>query len=294
MDIGSQSDQQPKEEFNSNTDLNPNLNPDYSNNKAKNNTLTRVIIIIIIVIFIIVIIYLLLSLEKSKNSNTISNNINSNSKSITKNNPYSGWITYTNSTFGYSFKYPPAWKIYTSNYPNNPNGSKSANSQLGAEVELVNTDGANITFLYNLTGLVGSNQLISKIENFNIDSNQYDLVFTAANSQTSCPQLYTSQPNTYPSSLLPASCTQYTNTVYLVNNSPGGYSTYIQNKNGNYFLVSDIFTTYIADQSLGVLPGSAVGSFYLTLPSQININSINSNADIQTFENILKSLKLPK
>lgn len=294
MDLGSQVNQQPKEEFNSDAES----NTSYANNKLKSNTITIALIIVIIILVIVILVYLFLSLEKPKTPN----NINSSTKSVTKNsapsttanNPYSGWITYTNSTFDYSFKYPPGWKIYTSNYPNDPNGSKSANSKLGAEVELVNTDGANIIFLYNLTGLGGSLQLISKIDNFNIGSTQYDLVFMAANLQSSCPQIYTAAPNTSPSSPLPPSCTQYTNTVDLVNNSSGGYSTYIENKNGNYFLSSNIFTTYIADNSLGVLPGSAVGSFYLTLPSPININSINSNTDIQVFENILKSLKLPK
>ena len=105
MDLGSQVNQQPKEEFNSNAES----NTSYANNKPKSNTITIALIIVIIILVIVILVYLFLSLEKPKTPN----NINSSTKSVTKNstspttanNPYSGWITYTNSTFDYSFKH---------------------------------------------------------------------------------------------------------------------------------------------------------------------------------------------
>ena len=238
-------------------------------------------------------IFYVIAFKKPSNNNLVSLKTTSTTKKVA--NPYKGWLTYTNSTYGYSFKYPPSWKLYTSNYPNTyPQTKKgvpamTANTKSGAEVELLNTDGANIIFKYNQWGLGNGPLLASKIEKFNINYTQYDLVFLASNSQSNCPQLYGhSDPYFEANSLLPKSCIQNTNYVYLVSSN----QIYIQNIHGNYYVNFPlIINTHISDPLLNT--NNSIGFLYLTLPSAININSINTNSDIKVFENLLKSLQLP-
>ena len=252
---------------------------------------TGIIILLIIIIFLLLaLISYLFFFQQNKTTGNVIKKTSTNNTSSTKtiSNPYLNWSVYTNSTFGYSFKYPSSWSLYTSNYPNNVGGDISANSQTGGEVELVKNSGANIIFSYNLTGIGGSIQLISKIEKFNINNTQYDLVFLASYSQSSCPQEFKTPPITIPTSLLPQSCTQYTNRVYLVSN----LSQNIENIHGNYF-TQPLMNTHISDPTINSNTVNALGSLYLNLPSAINIDSINTNSDIQVFENLLKSLQLP-
>ncbi|MHB8362742.1 MAG: hypothetical protein ACYDBX_03930 [Patescibacteria group bacterium] len=50
-------------------------------------------------------------------------------------NPYKGWLTYTNPTYGYSFKYPPSWKLNTQKY------QVTATSPSGYKFEYAETSG---------------------------------------------------------------------------------------------------------------------------------------------------------
>ncbi|MCL4393077.1 hypothetical protein M1145_02965 [Patescibacteria group bacterium] len=272
----------------------PNIQNTNSDNTSgiKSWQINTIIILGLLLLITLGLIFYVIAFKKSSNNNLVSLKTTSTTKkAVTVANPYKGWLTYTNSTYRYSFKYPSSWKLYTSNYPNIVFGSNTtANSQTSAEVELLNTDGAHIIFTYNLTGLGGGNQLVSKIEKFNMNNTQYDLVFLASNSQSSCPQIYGKASFTFPSSLLPRSCIQNTNKVVLVSSNQ---TKSIQNINGNYYVSIPLIDTNISDPAINVNTNNAVGSISLTLSSAININSINTNSNIKVFENLLKSLQLP-
>jgi hypothetical protein len=99
-----------------------------------NSLLALIIILIIILGFILY----LLAFKKTPSSNTTSSKTsvtNNKPKVNATTNPYKGWLTYTNNTYGYSFKYPPSWIVNSNNSTitvTSPNGYKFQYSEISS------------------------------------------------------------------------------------------------------------------------------------------------------------------
>ncbi len=98
-----------------NIDNNPQTNnniPASTANGVKKWQINTLIALIIILIIILGFILYLLTFKKTPSSNIVTSKTSvTNNKPNIITNPYKGWLTYTNSIYGYSFKYPNTWIV---------------------------------------------------------------------------------------------------------------------------------------------------------------------------------------
>ncbi|MHB8443307.1 MAG: hypothetical protein ACYDAS_02985 [Patescibacteria group bacterium] len=109
----------------------PNLQSTNTDNTGgiKRWQVNTIIILGLLLLITLGLIFYVIAFKKSPSNNLVSLKTTSTTKKV--NNPYKDWLTYTNPTYGYSFKYPPSW-IISSNTQNNtdvitatsPNGYK--------------------------------------------------------------------------------------------------------------------------------------------------------------------------
>ncbi|MCL4393189.1 hypothetical protein M1145_03570 [Patescibacteria group bacterium] len=243
------------------------------NNIVKTNskfpTLIVTLLIVIILLLLFLLLYLFFAVNKTKHHNNITTKQSvsiqkpkaNTPTSKTTINPYSGWKTYTNSTYGYSFKYPANWIINTST----PYATASPNT---STVTLSN-NGNIITFTYDITGIGGVDKLASLIQQIIVSNKNYDLFFQ---SSSSCPEVGSpGSANAYPT----PSCTSSVQNIFLNNISE------VQTSNGNSFGSS--FMTINGK-------GSFIG---LHLSAPISTSTINTNPYVQVFKKFLLSTTLP-
>jgi hypothetical protein len=187
-------------------------------------------------------------------------------------NPYKGWKTYTNPTYGYSFKYPTNWTINTSQAI--PKTANNAPASPNTSTVTLAFNGYTFTFSYYITGIGGSVGLLSKIEPITIDNHNYDLVFHANTEISSChllggsPGSINADPNNQPTA-----CKEYTNTINVEN-------------------IKYVLTGYYSDIFMQI--NNEASLIELMLPHSILTNTIDNNGEVITFKKIIKSIVLPK
>ena len=113
----------------SDSQINNNI-PTSTVNGVKKWQINTLISLIIILIIILGFILYFLAFKKAPSSNIVTprtSTTNTNPKVNTTVNPYKNWLTYTNNTYGYSFKYPGTWVVNSSTNTitvTSPNGYK--------------------------------------------------------------------------------------------------------------------------------------------------------------------------
>jgi hypothetical protein len=119
------------------------------------------LILLLLLLITLGLIFYIIAFKKSSTSTVTLKNTTPKTNAVV--NPYKGWLTYTNPTYGYSFKYPSSWVI-SSNTQNNtdvitatsPNGYKFQYSEIST-----------------LTFASGGEQIIAKNSIININSTSY-------------------------------------------------------------------------------------------------------------------------
>lgn len=82
-----------------------------------------------------------------------------------------GWLSYTNKTYKYSFKYPSSWTLDASNAEPKTTASNLMTS--ASFVTLTTPEGYQLKFSYNLYGVGGSGISFNKYTNITIDGESF-------------------------------------------------------------------------------------------------------------------------
>lgn len=231
---------------------------------------TLIALIAILIVILLVILYFTIFKKTPNNSN----NKNSSVNSTTTINPYKGWLSYQNSTFGYSLKYPSSWSINTTqaNAPQQPAPAFAANESL----ILLESSGSNIntlTFIYN-GNIDFSSQAggyLAKTQPITISGKTYYLAYinTSANC-TITPQI--------PINQLPSSCGNGFTQIFISNTLP---------------TISSIESAPYPQYAYATATLNGKTSVIMdSLSSEQSILTISSNTDISSFINIVKSIQI--
>lgn len=248
-----------------------------SNKKHSSKWQLNVIIILFIVIIIILllIVYMVNLRSVTSNSKTSANNgiIKKSTNKIAKttSNKYAGWLTYTNPTYGYSFKYPSNWVINSSRAI--PQTANNASASPNTSTVTLTYDGYVFNFQYYITGIGGTSAIVSKVEQIVIDSHNYDLVYFSNLNFNNCQGAPVPGSANY-SNNIPSSCKQYVSAIGVsnINNvtANGSESQTFMQINNNTSLID------------------------LKLPQDLLTSTIDNNPEVQTFKEILATIILPR
>ena len=86
-------------------------------------------------------------------------------------NPTTNWKTYTNSTYGYSFKYPEDWSLDTSKVE--PATYNNAIASPNTSSVILTKDGYEFSFSYYLEGVGGVCSIAAKVEEVDISGSKF-------------------------------------------------------------------------------------------------------------------------
>ena len=226
------------------------------------------LLVVIIVVLIGIFIYLFLSPNKSEAPSSTTKIVPVSHKTSSTLNSYQGWKTYTNPTYGYSFKYPSSWSINTSQAI-----PSSSIATLDNSVVTLSNNGNVIKFNYHLSGIGGTLLLASLIQRITVSGRNYDLFFQSA---SSCSEVGSpGSAAAYPRATVPQSCIAEVQSIFLDNVSE------VVTSNGNSF--GSPFMSINGNNSLSASIG-------LKLNAPIDTSTINSNQYIKVFKQFLSTV----
>ncbi len=261
------------------------MDNDINSNLQTNNTPVHqgvykwqinILILLIIILIIILASMLYFTISKKPHNNKVSSVSHSTTKKTVTNsssNPYKGWLTYSNPTYGYSLKYPANWKL--TNVPLSNNSLVKANfsiniSNNGYKLIISSMPSANNGF-----GVGGNPEIItSKVSQLQAKNQTFYKYYSNGTN------LYNCSPN--PSSLVYSNlCIQQFNYISIGNKySLSPYS--IDNQSLNISPISQFFTV-----------NSNTYQINFNSPQEINLRDINNTPYSyynKTLNLILKSM----
>ncbi|MHB8362741.1 MAG: hypothetical protein ACYDBX_03925 [Patescibacteria group bacterium] len=262
------------EDNTSNNTETPNVQSTNTSNTGgiKKWQVNTIIILGLLLLITLGLIFYVLAFKKPSN-NTVASLKTATKKTNTVVNPYKGWLTYTNPTYGYSFKYPSNWNINTTYalHPQQPAPGFATNeSMITLKSLLGNTN--SVTFIYN-GGIDFSLQpggYLSRTQKINVLNRTYYVSYiNAGQNCTITPTRDISQ--------LPLSCSKEFNQIFISNNLPT-LST----------IESAPYPQY-AYATLTINNKPAIMMDYLS--GETNTSAIGSNNNVLSFLKIVKSIK---
>jgi len=231
-----------------------------------------IIILGLLLLITLGLIFYVIAFKKPSTSTVTLNNVTPKMNTVV--NPYKGWLSYQNSTFGYSLKYPSNWSINTTqaNAPQQPAPVFVANESK----ILLESSGSNIntlTFIYN-ENIDFSSQTggyLAKTQPITISGKTYYLAYI--NTSANC----TVTPQT-PINQLPSSCGNGFTQIFISNTLP---------------TISSIESAPYPQYAYATATLNGKTSVIMdSLSSEQSISTISSNTNISSFINIVKSIQI--